>query len=657
MTRQAAKRTLAVILAIACVISSVPFINQPATATVQGSGRTVYGEGTVATPRTRELRNQDTTWLAEASLPTAGGTVSRVIVKASPTRDEMVAGVVAGTVLTVYRWDGATETWSSQWTVTGMTNTNMPRFDIAYEDSSGDVLVFYSKNVATTNELAYRVYNGTSWSGETLYNASRTSGTILYVAAKARPGANDEIGLIWMDSNLDLSANYWTGSAFAGEPAAALSSGVSVVSTATVPTTRSADLAFESVSGELLVCWGSGAIADLSCQSRTAGAGGAWGSTTTDTTFAKEPTDFQMSSEPGTDYIAYANATDVGADAEAAIWNGTAWGNFYTAEITIGTIAAGTIAIAVEWTQSGAQSRAVIVYEDSAAAGFDHLLFNKNTSTWSAPADYTTAPAPVTGNDREFLIRRNPFNAAELMVMVVDNGSDLFAKRLTFDGTNFTWAATEPGATALEASVTTAGGMGWVADFVYNEYIPTGTLTSDIVDSGGVSVGSPSVVLSAITANFTCQSSTGTLGISNQKIRVSNTTTNDLWTLSIAPTGGATANWSSGLNTYDFNDAGGAPAGCTDSGDADSLAGRLSINPSAATMTSKSVCSNTGVSLGSSSAFNQGSTDNITIASASASATYDCYWDITDVTLSQQIPSSTGDGTYNLPMTLTLVAN
>lgn len=657
MDKRTKKRVLATIFGSVFALSGVLLVNQSTLAIVQGSGLGVYGEGTVQTPRTREYRNQDTTWNTEASLPTVGATVSASVIKTSPTRNEAIAGVVnTSGLLTIFRWDGTTETWSSEWSVT-TGHTNLPRFDIAYEQSSGDAVVFYSRNVGTTNELATRRYDSEEWTPEASYDAVRTSGTILYVQAKTRPGT-DEIGVVWLDSSLDASGNYWNGTtnAFVGEPAAAFSTGVSVVGVVTVPTTRSIDLAFEETSGELLVCWGNGTTLDLICKPRTAGTGGAWGTTATHTALTEEPTDLQMASEPGTNYIAYANISDNGADADAAMWTGTAWGNVSNFDTAIGTVAAATTNIAVEWVQSGGQSRAVVTYEDSLSAGIDWWVFNKNAGTWAAQTDYTTAPAVASGNDREHRIYRNPFNTAELMIIVIDTNSDLFAKRLTFNGTTFAWAATEPGAAALEATLASA--TGWAADFAFNSYAPAGTLTSDIIDAGGNSVASPSVALSTITSNFTCQASTGTLGEASQKIRIANTTVNDLWTLSIAPTGGATANWSSGLATYDFNDGSGAPAGCADgAGDADGLGGRLSVNPSAATITPRSVCSNTGVSLGSSSAFDQGTIDNITIASSSASATYDCYWDITGITVSQQIPHTLGDGSYSLPMTLTIVAN
>ncbi len=184
-----------------------------------------------------------------------------------------------------------------------------------------------------------------------------------------------------------------------------------------------------------------------------------------------------------------------------------------------------------------------------------------------------------------------------------------------------------------------------------------GILSVDIVDAGGVSVGSPSVGFSALTTQFQCQTTTGTLGVSAEKIRVSNATRNNRWTLSIAPSGGAVATWQAGGSAYDFNDPNGIPVGCADGGDVDSVGGQLTINPSVITITPESGCTRIGLSVGGSSAFNQGVTDSITLLSTNTLSQTECYWDITGATLSQTVPSSQGAGSYSLPMVVSVIAN
>lgn len=169
----------------------------------------------------------------------------------------------------------------------------------------------------------------------------------------------------------------------------------------------------------------------------------------------------------------------------------------------------------------------------------------------------------------------------------------------------------------------------------------SGTLTADIVDSGGTTVASPSVTFSAATFNFdSVQTPTGTLGVSAQKIRVSNTTGTAAWTMSVAATSGPTTLWTTGSITYDFNST--------------AANGRLTVNPSTATITPQGGCSSTGISLGSSTSYNQGVTDSITLATASGSTQTGCYWDFTGIGLTQDIPAKQSAGTYTISLTLTV---
>lgn len=622
-------------------------------AVAQGDGMIVYGEGTVTTPRTRTWTQATTSWGTETSGQAAAASVRHVITKASPTRDEIITGIqTTGGVLYIQRWNGAS--WSNEWNVT-VGNGNLQRFDIAYEKISGELVVVYGANVATTNELRYRVWNGTSWSGATNLDPIRTSGTVNAVRLEGHAGAlSNDLALAWGDSNLDLSATYWNGSTntWGSEPTVALSTSLAVVGTSTSLTTFSFDVALESSSGDMLVAWGNNAVQDVLYATRSFA--GTWSSVTTNTAALEEPTDLELSSDPNSDYIAYANISDNTAGADASTWTGTAWNSFSNFDTTTGTVAAGTHNISVSWVRSGAQDRVIVAYEDAATStGVDWVFYNKNTNAWSAAqTDFTTAPAPAT-NVIALKQMTNPFTPSQMMLLVTDSASDVFAKRLTFDGTNFTWSSSEPGGVALEASGSSTTGS--AADFTYAAFVP-GTLTIDIVDGSGNSVASPGVSMSTANVSLNCQTITGTFGTASQKLRINNTTVTPGWTLSAAVTGGNTSLWSSGGNQYDYNDSGGIPAGCSDSGDADAHAGQLSMNPGTATLTPQSGCTNTGVSLGSVTAFSQGTLDNLTLATASGAAT-GCFWDITGLSVSQALPAEKPAGSYTINITLTAVSN
>jgi hypothetical protein len=166
-----------------------------------------------------------------------------------------------------------------------------------------------------------------------------------------------------------------------------------------------------------------------------------------------------------------------------------------------------------------------------------------------------------------------------------------------------------------------------------------GAQTLDIVDAAGAPVTDPGVAMSEIVFDFIDQTSAGTLGITDEKIRVYNPTATQAWTASMAATDGNTATWTGGSEIMDFNDAADA---------------QLTINPSTGTITSQ----HTGianVALGSQSSFDEGTTDSITLFSASTEAVPYNYYDLQGVSVSQLVPANQPVETYTLNLTLTLV--
>ncbi len=180
-----------------------------------------------------------------------------------------------------------------------------------------------------------------------------------------------------------------------------------------------------------------------------------------------------------------------------------------------------------------------------------------------------------------------------------------------------------------------------------------GALSVDIVDAGGTTVGSPSVGMNGANVSFVHQTATGTFGTTSQKVRVDNGTGTATWTLSLAADAGATAFWN-GTTDYDFNDP---TANAGDGGDADSLGGRMTLNPGASTITPEGGCTLTNISSGSSSSYSEGVTDAITLASAASGADTNCYWDITGIGISQTIPAEQPADSYSINMTLSIIAS
>lgn len=193
---------------------------------------------------------------------------------------------------------------------------------------------------------------------------------------------------------------------------------------------------------------------------------------------------------------------------------------------------------------------------------------------------------------------------------------------------------------------------------VYPEVSLAGELTVDIVTAGGMSVANPQFGFESTYVQPLCQLTTGVFGTSAQRLRVFNSLSTTGWSVSIAATGGHTAVWQpeDPVSGYDFNDPSGSPAGCNSGSDGDGLAGQLTINPSTATISPQSGCSNNGISRGTSVAFNQETVNAITLLSASSSTPLGCYWDIMGIDMAQRIPANQPNSVYTIDMTVTVVA-
>ena len=467
--------SIRIVAVLAIAIIATVIAPRPASAgTAQGDGMIVYGEGTQTAPRYRSFLSAANSFLNEANANAASANVQHVIVKAAPAgsgRNEMIMGTLSSSgSLHIQRWNGSS--WSSEWSDT-VTGGNLPAFDIAYEQSSGEAIVVYEDNNSTV-PFSYRIWNGSSWETEQTYTSARTS-AVTAIALEPRSGT-DEIGMAWGDVNLDLSADYWDGATntWKGEPSTALDTSLAVTGTATQLTNWSFDLAFESTSGELQVVWGSGtATASAEQVTRTAGAAGTWGSIVTTNVAGsfEQKDDMELSADPNSDYIAYVNnSADSGNDAEAAIWNGSSWIQKSNFDTSVDDTLAGTFNNAVNWVTDGSQTYAVATYDDANAAGIDWVRYDKTANTaWAVQTDYTASPNMSNVDDKMHRFRSNPFNGKELVWIGEDSNSDLIAKKLTQSGTTLTWSDIS-GTVAVEDSLSVAAGT--PADFAFNKYIP-----------------------------------------------------------------------------------------------------------------------------------------------------------------------------------------
>jgi len=176
-----------------------------------------------------------------------------------------------------------------------------------------------------------------------------------------------------------------------------------------------------------------------------------------------------------------------------------------------------------------------------------------------------------------------------------------------------------------------------------NQVIAESTKSINIVDGSGITVDTPSIAFDQFTFSFDPGDSSGVLGTASEKIRVSNPTITETWSVAIAATGGNTTTWTDGgTENYPYNNA------IVDDGS-------LTVNPSTGTIDPASGCTTTSITTGTSDTFVQNTLDSIDIISASAGADTLCYWDLTGVSLTQRIPASQPTGSYSIGMTLSFL--
>ncbi len=218
---------------------------------------------------------------------------------------------------------------------------------------------------------------------------------------------------------------------------------------------------------------------------------------------------------------------------------------------------------------------------------------------------------------------------------------------------------------ALALAVLMTGGLGGATYVLasgtsnFTQTINAGTLAVDIVDGSYVTVGSPTMAMSAATFSFTCQTITGSFGTASQVIYVANPDAADNgWTVSVAASA-VGAVWDGAASDFDFNDPTGS--GCTDGADTpDTVGGQMTVDPSAGTLAvgQCAACVTTNVTKGTSAAFNSGTTDTITILTGAAGSDDIGDWKLTGVSISQKIPAEQGAASdYDINMVLSIAAS
>lgn len=488
-----------------------------ALAAAQGDGIIVYGKSATAAPQYRLYDSATNTWGTET--PVGGATFTGVprfiVVKTSATRDEAIVGALNDTgTLFIVRWNGTS--WSQLGSNITATIADAKAFDIIYENTSGDTLVMVGGAV----DPSYYVWNGSVWSGPTtITQATKTTGTIRWVELTSRKtSGSDELALAYADASGDLNALIWSGSAWTEQTAAAGALDTALENNQAATTMRAFDIEYESISGDLLITWGTNNSVDPRYVTRTAA--GTWSGVLAASTFVEIPSIMNVAAEPWGDRVAVGLQNDTTGnsnDGDCGIWNGTGWVNTVNCDIARDSQEAGDMVLGSGWVKSGTDTRAINFYSDIADLTLDYNYWVPDTG-WTTTQAFTPSPNCISANsdDNSFVVDHNPFNNAEIMI-VRQAGSAICTQKTNYAGANtFNFGNAGAGSSLATPSVSQYQPVG----FAYFKYVPN-TLVVDATGTQAVNLNSGDTnqhIGGASTNAFTLRMSNTTTTVTNVKI-------------------------------------------------------------------------------------------------------------------------------------------
>jgi hypothetical protein len=348
-------------------------------------------------------------------------------------------------------FDGAT--WYQEFTAASGGVGNRHRFDIAFEKSTGDAMVVFSKGAHVFSQLGYRTKTGdtgcgSGWSNESLFDPARTSNDIMYVRlAEDRRVTSSLLAMTWVDTSDDISVALWNGNAWVNEPSAVTDANVERISSG--HDVENMDIEFESLSGDLMLVWAnsSGTNGTNGVRYRTCTGGTAtctWGSVTTPPTFLDDATNLDLSSNPLSDEMVFASIGNSGSDLQMGYWSGSTWTNTANADTSCGTPFVGSKLVTTGWLTSGTTTRSVVVYSDSTGGGIS--WYTGNQGVFTLQTDFVAVPSMLPTHGY-MDIQMDPNSTDQLMFTTSDNASDLYAKRLIMSGLSTpVWSNSDGGA-------------------------------------------------------------------------------------------------------------------------------------------------------------------------------------------------------------------
>ena len=320
-------------------------------------------------------------------------------------------------------------------------NAGYRAFDIAYEQASGDALIVYETSTAADQTVAYRIWNGSSYSAEQTLTTGVTASAINWVELVSRFDS-DEIMLLVHNSEADGSGDVyavpWNGTGFD-------TTKEQLLSTATTSSTEQHfAYAWEEGSGQGIVTYGEGT--NLVYRGYT---GSGW--TVEQTIGIGDGLDaVRMCSDPNSDYIGII-MQDAGDDVNVLMWTGSGIiNNLFdnpTEDATTETAGVDNVNLDCVWKNKGGV--ALFGFVDSGATTIDYFNFTIAGNSWSTSALTTTDSSAsfATAGIRSLRFRQHP-RTNETMVTAMDTSEDISMIRWT--GSIFSTIENSPIETSTE---------------------------------------------------------------------------------------------------------------------------------------------------------------------------------------------------------------
>src|SRR5213593_4798058 len=360
--------------------------------------RSTTGTNTVNSPKTRTW--DGSAWSAETEQATAGSPIRGVRMAWSP----IVLGTRTFVTVSDDGWLDAyvctpaciaTNNIGQVWSIAP--GTSQKRFDVAYEQLSGDVLLVYGVlSATTTRDLAYRTYSGGSWSAEQYIDDAGHATDVQYsLVLLASKRGSDQIGLLGGDTtNSDVNAWIWDGSSFGAF--------TEITPNAQNPDQEEGAIAWESSSGDLLAASAqSGSTSIISKQFTTS-----WSAASTVGCADRDPVHWlSLKANP----LSTANdmvlvTGDDNPQLSTCYWTGSVWAN---AHLQIGGSSTSTRNFDFAWKDIG--SKGLLVYGSSGQitrktftapdtwGAATNTAMGSNSHPW---VTLRTNPAPLSGDTK-----------------------------------------------------------------------------------------------------------------------------------------------------------------------------------------------------------------------------------------------------------------